>query len=155
MIKKIFITADLYANISCDQCGKIYRKDVSGFIGHKHSVKLKYTCKCGHSASVILERRRYIRKPRGFKGFLVNGKAKDPIIIEDLSKHGLKITLKQEHSLSIGDILYLEFSLDDPPGSKVTTQASVKRIISPTSAGCEFIVDEHYDKLGKYFLFHF
>ena len=155
MVKKIFITEDLHASISCDECGKIYKKDVSTFIGHKHSVKLRYTCKCGHSASVILERRRYIRKPREFKGFIVSGKNKDSIMVNDLSRYGLKLSMDHAHELSIGDILCLEFFLDDPSKSRVTTHACVKRVISPTSAGCEFIADEHYDNLGKYFLFHF
>lgn len=155
MIKKIFITADLNTTIVCDKCGKTYKKNVSKFIGHKRLVKLTYNCKCGHSASVILERRRFVRKPRQLQGSIIDGVNKIPIIISDLSRYGLKVNIGQNHSFIVGDNLCLEFSLDDLRRSKVTTHACIKRVISPISVGCEFIDDEHYNNLGKYFLFYF
>lgn len=155
MIKKIFITDDLNTNIICDKCGKMYKKNVSKFIELKQAVKLKYTCECGHSTSVLLERRRFVRKPRRFQGSIVDGVNKIPMTISDLSRYGLRVNVRQNHKFIVGNNLRLEFCLDDPGRSQVTTFARIKRIISPTSVGCEFSQDEHYDNLGKYFLFYF
>ncbi len=155
MVKKIFVNNDLHAAIPCSECGKSYRKDVSKFIGHKKEVKLRYTCKCGYQFPVLLERRRFVRKERRFRGYLLEGTNKAHIIILDLSKYGVKISLLQKHYFKEDDTLTIEFNLDDPGHSKVTTQVRVKRIISSTAIGCEFIGEDHYDALGKYFLFHF
>ena len=58
------------------------------------------------------------------------------------------------HEIKVGDILKLQFTLDDKENSEVTKEVIV-RSISGNSLGTEFLSLEHYDKLGSYLLFDF
>ncbi len=155
MVTKIFVNSDLQAMIPCPECKNAYRKDVSKFIGHHKEVKLKYTCQCKHKFTVLLERRRFIRKDKELNGYLIDKDRKTPLKVIDISKYGIKIKLFTKDLPDIGDILTIEFILDDPGHSRVTTKVKIKRILVPATLGCEFLNSDHYDNLGKYFLFHF
>jgi hypothetical protein len=152
---KVFITSDLMATFTCPECGKSKRKDISKFIGHETKVKLKYKCDCQHSFSVMLERRRSKRKILRLKGHIILGLKKHAIIIEDLSKHGIKIKLLKNIPLKEENKIEVEFILDDPNKSKILKEVRIKKIISPAVIGCEFISYEHFGNLGKYFLFYY
>lgn len=153
---KIFTNSQGIATIPCPECGQSYHKNVSRFILHKSEVRLKYTCKCKHQFPVILERRRSIRKRVLLRGSLKDkNDLKVPITITDISKHGLRIQFTRETLYELENVIQIELTLDDPNRSKVTTKVRIKRFISPRLVGCEFLVQEHYDNLGKYFLFHF
>ncbi len=155
MPKKLFVTSNLMAAFICPKCGKSKQKDVSKFIEHETQVKLKYKCNCQHSFSVILERRRSIRKKLQLKGHIIRNSKKHVIKIEDLSRHGVKINILKNISLKKGEEIEIEFILDDPNRSKVSRRVHVRKINSPTDIGCEFISCDHYGSLGKYFLFYF
>jgi len=155
MITKIYVNANLQATIPCSECKKTYQKDVSKFIGHHKEVKLKYTCKCKHKFTVLLERRRFIRKNKEFNGYLIQEKRKTPLKIIDISKYGVKIKLSMRILPKAGEILTIEFILDDPGSLSVTTKVKIKRVLIPDTLGCEFLDPDHYNNLGKYFLFHF
>ncbi len=155
MTVRIFVSSDLMAPFHCPQCGKSRQKDVTKFIQHKASVRLKYTCKCKHSFSVVLERRQTKRKAVSLKGFVIKNKTKYPIIIEDISKQGIKINALEKLSFKEGDIIDVEFILDDQNNSEVRRKVKIKKMFSPYRMGCEFLITEHYDSLGKYFLFYF
>lgn len=155
MVTRIFANSDFVATIPCPACGKSYQKEVSKFIGHRAEVRLKYTCKCKHSFPVLLERRRSIRKEVVLKGYLIEKNGKTPLTIGDISKLGIRINFSRQVHFELDSIIDVEFTLDDPNCSCVSTQVKVKRLISPLCAGCEFMSHEHYDNLGKYFLFHF
>ncbi|WDP88617.1 MAG: PilZ domain-containing protein [Desulfobacter sp.] len=156
MTIKIFANAEGITTISCPECGKSYQKNVSRFLGHKSEVRLKYTCKCRHQFSLLLERRRSIRKPVLLRGNLIDKSNENvPITITDISKHGLRINFTRKTLYELDNIVHIEFILDDPNHSSVTTKVRIKRFLSPLCAGCEFLSSEHYDNLGKYFLFHF
>ena len=74
--------------------------------------------------------------------------------ILDLSRSGLRMKINAVAEIKIGDILKLQFTLDDKQNSKVTKEVIV-RSISGHSLGTEFLSLEHYDKLGSYLLFDF
>ncbi|WP_022668933.1 PilZ domain-containing protein [Desulfospira joergensenii] len=154
-IPRVFVTSTFTATFSCSDCGKSYQKDVSPFIGHEAEVKLKYKCKCGHSFSVILERRRSIRKERSFKGHIIQNQKKWHGVVTDLSKHGLKFKVLEKSDIKVKRSAEVRFVLDNPNGSKITRIVKIKRAFSPLVFGCEFVDDVHYDDLGKYFLFNF
>jgi hypothetical protein len=155
MTIKIFINSNLTANFICPECGKSELKDVSKFIGHKTTVKLKYKCKCKHSFSVILERRRSIRKEVNLKGEILYNSGKYAITIEDISKHGLKIKLSEILPFTKEGNINIRFILDDPNKSNIQTEVKIKKIISPVNIGCEFLSFQHHGNLGKYFLFYY
>jgi predicted RNA-binding Zn-ribbon protein involved in translation (DUF1610 family) len=152
---KVFVTSNHIATFPCPKCGNSYQKDVSKFIGHETQVRLKYKCKCKNSFSVLLERRRAIRKEVNFKGFLIEKKQKIPITIVDISKHGIKIEILKSFPLKEGDRLRVEFNLDDPNSAIISKTVRINKITSPITIGCEFTDYDHFGELGKYFLFHF
>lgn len=152
---KVFVTSNMEATFSCSKCGKTEQKDVSKFMGHKTQVKLKYKCKCQNSFSVILERRRSVRKNVRLKGSLIFQEKTYPITTADLSKHGIKIRLLNQPPLELEDIVTVELTLDDPGKSVVTKDVKIKKLTSDAGIGCEFLSPDHYDAFGKYFLFHF
>lgn len=164
MEQKAFVTSDRMASFSCPQCGRAERKDVSRFIENKTKVRLKYTCSCGHTYVVLLERRRSIRKDVRFEGFvkkvnlsghIIRQSAKYPVSIKDISRHGIRVKMIRELDLSEGEKLEIEFTLDDPARSLVSREFLVKKIITRTEVGCEFLSFDHHGRLGKYFLFYF
>lgn len=152
---KVFVTSNKMAIFPCSKCGKSYQKDVSKYIGHEAQVRLKYKCKCQNSFSVLLERRRSIRKKVNFKGYLLDKQQKIPITVIDISKHGMKIKILEKLLLKKGQKIRIEFNLDDPKKSIVSKTVQINKIIPPLSIGCEFMEQEHYGDLGKFFLFHF
>ena len=154
MVQKVFITKSGTANFSCPECGKVKQLDVSRYNTVEKEVKLKYTCTCKHIFSVILERRKHIRKMVDLPGLLILGNKRYPITVIDISRVGLKIRTKGTLDLNLDDKVVLEFVLDDPGGSKISKEAIVKKI-NQTNIGVEFLSQTHYDKFGAYILFHF
>jgi predicted DNA-binding antitoxin AbrB/MazE fold protein len=152
---KIFVTSDKMATFPCSECGKSYKKDVSKYIGHETQVRLKYRCKCKNSFSVLLERRRSIRKTVDFSGYLLNKQQRIPLTVIDISKHGMKIKILEKLPLKEGQKIQIEFSLDDPKKSIVSKTVQINKIMPSLTLGCEFIEQGHYGDLGKFFLFHF
>jgi hypothetical protein len=155
VVKTIFVSSNLEAWLPCSECGQTYQKDVSKFMGHHTKVRLKYTCKCKHRFSVILERRRFVRKNLLLKGYLIEGNQKIPITVQDLSRTGIKIKVASKMRHNIGDIIQIQFRLDNKSRSEISRAVRIKRVVPPTEFGCEFTQEEHYDDLGKYFLFDF
>jgi transcriptional regulator NrdR family protein len=161
---KVFVTSSLMAMFLCPECGKGERKDVSSFIKHETKVRLKYKCpSCTHPFSVTLERRRSLRKEVNLKGNtkkvqlngnLLKRSAKYPIIVQDISKHGLKIKLLKKVALEQDSNIDIEFTLDDIRKSLVLREVQIKKVISPEYIGCEFTSDNHHGNLGKYFAFN-
>jgi predicted RNA-binding Zn-ribbon protein involved in translation (DUF1610 family) len=154
MAQKVFITRSGKANFACPECGKIKQLDVSRYNTVDKEVKLKYTCTCKHIFSVILERRKHIRKKVDLPGVLILGNKKYPIQVIDISRVGLKIRTKGILDLRLEDKAVLEFALDDPGRSKVSKEIVIKKI-NQTNIGVEFLSQDHYDKFGAYILFHF
>lgn len=155
MVIKVFVTSNHIATFSCPKCGNSYQKDVSKFIDHETQVRLKYKCKCQNSFSILLERRRAIRKEVNFKGFVIEKKQKIPMTIVDISKHGIKIKISKSFPLKKGDRLQVEFNLEDPNSAIISKTVRINKITSPITIGCEFTDYDHFGDLGKYFLFHF
>ena len=164
MITKVFVTSDLTATISCPNCGKSKKQDVSKFIKDDAQVSLKCKCKCNHAFSLILDRRRSIRKDKFFdgniiglniKGYILRESSKSKIMVKNLSMHGIRITTQEKIPLEEGEKIEIEFQLDDPKKSKILREIIVKRILSPVDIVCEFSSNDHYGYLYKYFQSHF
>ena len=152
---KVYVSSNQTANFQCTNCGKSIHRDVSKFIAHETQIKLKYTCKCGHSFSITLERRRSIRKEVTFKGSITTKLKKYPVTIENISKEGLKIKMLDKVPFGIEEIINVEFTLDDVNRSKISVEVRIKNILSQKNMGCEFTSSTHWGNLGKYFLFNY
>jgi hypothetical protein len=153
MLQKVFMTSSGKVNLACPACGKVKQADVSQFKNTNQKVKLNCTCACKHKFSVILERRRHIRKDVNLVGNLVFDHQTCPVKIVDISRTGLKVKAIQVLKLNPGDKAVIHFTLDDPSGSKVSKQVIIRKI-NQKEIGVEFLSKDHYDPYGAYILFH-
>ena len=156
MSQKAFIAKDNTATFVCPECQKSKTADVSKYKHIETAVRVKFKCPCGHSYSVLLERRKHIRKHLNLSGIFINKKNSERgnMTVTDLSRSGLRLKLNFSQDLKPGDKLDLEFTLDDKLRSLVKKEVVV-RSVNDLSVGVEFIHSEHFDKLGPYLLFHF
>lgn len=151
----VFVTPEQTATFACESCGNSNTKDVSKFVRHKARVRLKYKCKCGHIFSVILERRRVIRKEVRLKGVLTQNRKQYPGVITDLSPNGIRFETLGKALIKEDNRAEVKFTLDNPNRSEVRRHIRIRNAFSEYSFGCEFEDTEHFDDLGKYFLFYF
>jgi hypothetical protein len=128
MAEKIFLTKNAKAVVLCPECGKTKMIDFERFIDMDREIKLKATCKCSHVFSVILERRKHVRKQVDLKGGLINGNENYSIAIINISRMGLKLRTKKVLNLNPDDKVVIEFILDDAGGSKVSKDGIIKKI---------------------------
>jgi len=154
MPQKVFATRSGKANFTCPECGKVKQMDVSRFRNVDKEIKLKCTCICTHTFSVILERRKYIRKAVNLDGSCHHDNEWYPVKVIDISRLGLKIKIEAGLNVSPGEKLVIDFVLDDADGSRVSKEVII-RTVPKTALGVEFLSQDHYDKLGTYLLFHF
>ncbi len=142
MTEKVFVTGNNMAVFECPQCNKAKRVDVSRYKDIRQVVRIKVKCSCGHSYRVVLERRKHFRKGVNFSGTYTKvlpdyREDKGGMTVKDLSRAGVKIKLNVKKDFKIGDILSVEFSLDDKQRSLIKKEAVVK-IISNSYLGLEF-----------------
>lgn len=154
-IKKNFVSPDFKTTLECPQCQKSRRVDVAKFIAIEKEAKLKCKCSCGHQFSVILERRRSVRKQVTFPGWMFYKRNKYKILIKDISRHGVKIFVLGKAYLKTDVKISVEFIIDDPMKSTIKRDLRIKKILNLTDVGCEFLTYDHTGNLGKYFMFYF
>jgi len=154
MAEKIFLTKNAEAVVLCPECGKTKMIDFERFIDADREIKLKVTCKCSHVFSVILERRKHVRKQVDFHGGLINGSKKYSIDVIDISRMGLKLRTEEVLDLNYDDKVVIEFILDDADGSKISKEVIIRKI-DKEYIGAEFLSQSHYDNFGKYLLYDF
>jgi len=150
MAEKVFVTGNNMAVFECPQCNKAKRVDVSRYKDIRQVVRIKVKCSCGHSYRVVLERRKHFRKGVNFSGTYTKVlpdyredkggmTVKDlwGMTVKDLSRAGVKIKLNVKKDFKVGDILSVEFSLDDKRRSLIKKEAVIKKI-SDLYLGVEF-----------------
>ncbi|PIE62482.1 MAG: pilus assembly protein PilZ [Desulfobacter postgatei] len=155
MIPIVYVTPELTGTFACESCGNFYTKDVSKFVKHKDRVRLKYKCLCGHVFSVMLERRQVIRKEVRLKGVLIQNRKRYPGVITDLSRNGIRFRTLEKAFIKVEYPAEIKFTLDNPNRSEIHRHIKIQEVFSEYSFGCKFDNTEHFDDLGKYFLFHF
>lgn len=141
-MQKIYMTKDNKATLACPACERSRSIDASPYITHSRVVRMRVKCPCGRQTTVELERRRHFRKPVRLKGSLAKiadrvSATADPVAVLDLSRAGVRLRLRQERSLRIGDRLLLQFQLDDAKQSTVRKESVVRRI-NGADLGAEF-----------------
>jgi hypothetical protein len=160
-MKKVFTSSTHQAPFLCEACGKQVVKDVSRFTALDQEIQLKWTCVCGRPNSVMLERRRFIRKNVNLAG-VCSFETQDgrslcaAITLLDISQRGLRFKPAQDHRqppLKPGQRLSIRFNLNDQFKTAIDREVIVRKVNGDV-VGAEFISDDHYDKLGAYLLFH-
>jgi len=155
MAETVYITNSNTAVFRCPQCQRTKTVDVSTFGEFKPPLRFKLTCPCGHVASAILEKRQRYRKGAHLPGtyvHYVNGqpRGKGTMTVKDLSTNGIKLVLSASGTIAPGDLLKIEFRLDNAKRSLVQKKVVVRNVVG-NSVGTEFTVTEALDKdLGFY-----
>ena len=142
MTEKVFVTESNMGVFECPQCKKGKSVDVSRYRNIRQVVRIKVKCPCGHTYRVVLERRKNFRKDVNFPGSYTHvlpdyREDKGGITVKDLSRSGIKIKLNVEKDFKIGDILLVEFQLNDKQRSLIKKNAVIKKISDPY-LGLEF-----------------
>lgn len=157
MIEKVFITSNNMATFVCPQCGNVTTTDVSRYATIDRKVTVKCSCNCGHRFAVSLEKRRQYRKRSDLPGvyyYRANGGEMDKGIMRvlDISTTGLKLRLNVERSFDIGEILRVEFHLNDKQRTFIEKHVVVRNVKS-NLVGTAFAPGEGDDpRLGFYLM---
>lgn len=156
MIQKLFVDKYNTVHVVCPKCGRKRDKNVSTYLdlALDQAICLKYNCPCGHHLSLLIERRRYIRKNVRLSGQLIFARQKYNMLVLDISRYGLKMKLLGRAKVEKNCKITTEFLLDNKTKSKVFKEAVVRNVSFPT-VGAEFLSHNHYDKFGAYILFNF
>jgi len=159
--QKVFINNDNMATFVCPKCKKSTTADVSEYREINKAVRIQHTCSCGHSHTVLLERRKFFRKDVNIRGeYLLHGETvKKSMTVQDISRSGLKIEMHQKEKLRPGDKLLVEFYLDNHQRTFIQKEVYVKTL-SGLCAGTEFCsrdpnnpIDKAYDMAIGYYTF--
>jgi hypothetical protein len=136
-MEKVYVDHTNRVKIICPKCGLEKNKIVSKF--KDTNKRLKAKCKCGEVFRLALDFRKYFRKNAQLTGkYFVKGKdEKREILIEDISKTGIKFATLKPHTFSKDDLVELKFTLDNPMRMKVRTRVKILWIIDRT-VGAQF-----------------
>lgn len=132
------------AVIRCPQCRIIKKINVSRFRGAQHSFNVK--CVCGHKFTVNLDFRAGIRKDTNLQGSYRHaadgGAPPSACQVVNLSYRGLRLKLQEDHTVKIGDELYVEFTLPSREQTTVSRKMVVRNLTPRNFAGGEFLAPE-------------
>jgi len=157
MTEKVYITSKQMATFICPKCQKSKTVNVSKYASLDKIVKVKVTCPCGYGYTSILEKRKKYRKETNLVGsyvLMVDGRQAGGglMTVKDLSTSGLKIKINEAHNCTIGDVLSIEFYLDDSHRTLIKKKVLVRNIVGP-NVGTEFAPTEAIDKALGFYLF--
>ena len=142
MTEKAYITSSNMITFTCPECSIQRVVSIAEYNELEKAEKVRIHCRhCDHKYRVIIERRRQYRKPVNFHGTYVTvcGHPKDKgyARVIDLSRTGMKLRLNKSGDFSPGDILVVEFRLDDANRSLIKKEVEVK-IVSAKELGVKF-----------------
>ncbi|OQY02536.1 MAG: hypothetical protein B6I22_13435 [Desulfobacteraceae bacterium 4572_123] len=164
MTQKIYTNGNNTVTVICPQCHKNKILDISEHKKKEKIAVLECRCECGHSYTVMLERRKFYRKGTNLPGAYTYKKTNLPgtytlegkddrglMTVINISRSGLKLRVNVTRDFQPGDILNVEFNLDDRDRSPIKKSVIVRNI-QEKLVGVEFAAIEHFDKLGAYLL---
>jgi c-di-GMP-binding flagellar brake protein YcgR len=113
-------------------------------------------CTCGIQFSVVFERRANYRKSTGLQGRFTRNLDSEmqvgEVVVADLSRGGICMTVPESVELEIGEVLRIDFRLDNQEETVISAQVVIKNI-RQGMVGAEFCaLEEHTRKLLGYYL---
>jgi c-di-GMP-binding flagellar brake protein YcgR len=131
--QKIFLSDKDTASFECPKCSVSKEADVSKFKKTAAPVTLKIKCPCGNEYSVTLERRKYYRKSTKIPGKfnfspLIGEDQEGSMTVMDISRGGLKFKIESAALFQRGDILEIEFNLDNKDKTLIKKQVYVRNV---------------------------
>ena len=144
--RKVFMNSENIATFVCPECQRIKNADVSKYKEINKAVRVKCRCSCGHTYTVLLERRRFYRKEARLSGSYLFGprQIRAPMMVKDLSRTGLRFEMKIKRELKIGDKITVEFQLNDANKTLVKKESVIRSIVDPY-VGVEFCAPDATD----------
>ncbi len=157
MMEKVYITSKQMATFSCPKCQKSKTVDFSQYANLDKIVKVNVKCPCGHAFTSILEKRKKYRKETNLHGTytrIVNGEEAGGGLMRvvDLSISGMKLKIGGDHDCEAGDLIRVEFHLDDPHRSLIVKKVIIRNI-TKDEIGTELAPTEAVDKALGFYLF--
>ena len=157
MTEKVYVTSNQIATFVCPKCQKSKTVDVSRYASLDKIVRVKVKCPCGHAYPPMLEKRKTYRKTTNLPGLfvrIVEGKKLEQglMTVRDLSTIGMKIHVNSEYPCAVGDILEVEFHLDDAQRTLIRKKVIIRNIIGQ-DIGTELAPTEAVDKALGFYLF--
>ena len=134
----VYAGAADHVTITCPKCGLVKNKVVTDFKDTPKRVKA--TCKCGEVFRVFLEFREDNRKIVRLSGtyFDQEKDEKGEILIKNISITGINFETLKPHNISKGDIVELEFTLDNRNKTELNTLVKIMRV-NDLNVGGQFI----------------
>ena len=156
-VEKVFITSNNTATFVCPQCGNVTTADVSKFATVNKRITVHGRCNCGYRFKVSLEKRRQYRKTTDLPGVyyyrLENDDLDKGIMrVVDISSTGVKLKLNVERQFDIGELIRVEFHLDDKRRTYIKKRVIVRNVYK-NLVGTSFAPNEGDDpNLGFYLM---
>jgi hypothetical protein len=124
-MEKVIVGRTNQVKIICPKCG--LEKNINVFKFKDTHKRLKVKCKCGEEFRIALDFRKYYRKNVQLTGeYYVKGKdEKEEILIEDISKIGIRFATLKPHNFSKDDLVELKFNLDNTMRTEVRTRVKI------------------------------
>ncbi len=151
---KIYLSKKNRVTLVCPHCG-LYRP-VSVTKVRVLGRPVKARCTCGQSFTVEFERRSLHRKALNLPGSYRKPDATTigfgDILIEDLSRGGLAFRLVGLGEVQEGDLLDVQFELDDEERTPIRARVVVRHILEG-KYGCQFVqLEPGYQKSLSFYL---
>lgn len=158
--KAVFPGDDGKYLMTCPQCG--FQDTVSARLFELMGSAVRVQCPNNHRFRIIRELRTIYRKQVRLGGYfaqalqngnkLTSGDVWGPMVVQNLSKAGLKFSCGNANQLRIGDRLQVRFNLDNA-NQTLIKKAVLVRSVHADTVGCQFDGADKYDAaLGFYFL---
>ncbi len=138
----------------CPQCDRSLTVPVDRI---QHMGKpVRARCACGIQFHVVFERRANYRKPTGLMGKFARKLDSElqvgEVVVTNLSRGGLCLKVPQSVKLEVGEVVRVDFRLDNDEQTLIRTQVVVKNIRRGI-VGAEFSsLEEHTRKLLGFYL---
>ena len=149
-VKKIYVSGNNEATVTCPSCGKWKTANVASYAERHEPIKIR--CSCGTAFRVTFEWRQQYRKKVNLVGtYSKNGGNREPMVIENISVGGVGFNVTKGN-LEKGDIVEIEFRLDDNKRSVISEKVVVK-LVRDRHVGAEFLSPSvHTEKLLGFYL---
>ncbi len=133
---KVYVTQNNLAAIRCPECGKQKNIEVSKLKKNQKNIMVK--CTCGFSFPIVFEKRQHYRKMVNFLGHYTEDNSsvtQNPIVIEDISRTGIRFRTPRQNQLSLRQKITVHFVLDDDQRTSLNVDVTVVRVKGQEAGG--------------------
>ena len=148
--QNVFVNDEGQGSIVCPKCHKQHTISVTSYL-HQHE-PVNAGCSCGHYFLVLFNTRHYYRKPVQLHGVYtpLGTPAQKRMQVNDLSMTGLGFQTILPHTLGVGDMVEVRFSLDDTQRTEICKRAKIQWV-NQLQIGAEFCDRQAFEReLGFY-----